>query len=201
MVKKKLIKIGMISIILFIIFVLALCLGTTVITPRHLIKILIGDRQSVSARILIYVRLPRVLATLLVGAAFAVSGVIVQSVLNNSLAAPNIIGVNAGGGLGTVLWMAFMPYQINYLPFAAFIGAFLAVILVYFISNSIGISRMTLILSGIAISSLLNAMSDTVITFFPDALAGLSAFKVGGVSGISFARIQPLWLYVVGGII
>lgn len=56
--------------------------------------------DSIPGRILFHVRLPRVLTTLLCGCALGMAGAVLQTVLHNSLAGPNIIGVNAGAGLG-----------------------------------------------------------------------------------------------------
>lgn len=58
-----------------------------------------GDKTDTTYRIFLYVRLPRTLAAIFAGAALAVSGAIIQAVLNNSLASPNIIGVNSGAGV------------------------------------------------------------------------------------------------------
>ena len=62
-----------------------------------------GDKTDTTYRIFLYVRLPRTLAAIFAGAALAVSGAIIQAVLNNSLASPNIIGVNSGAGFCALL--------------------------------------------------------------------------------------------------
>ena len=85
-------------------FVLSLCVGSAQISIREAVSALQNGSLTPDSRILFYVRLPRALAAALSGAALAVSGVLLQNVLNNALAAPNIIGVNAGAGFA-VLWM------------------------------------------------------------------------------------------------
>ena len=77
-------------------FVLSLCVGSAQISIREAVSALQNGSLTPDSRILFYVRLPRALAAVLSGAALAVSGVLLQNVLNNALAAPNIIGVNAG---------------------------------------------------------------------------------------------------------
>ena len=79
-------------------FVLSLCVGSAQISIREAVSALQNGSLTPDSRILFYVRLPRALAAVLSGAALAVSGVLLQNVLNNALAAPNIIGVNAGAG-------------------------------------------------------------------------------------------------------
>ncbi|MDE6133891.1 MAG: iron ABC transporter permease [Oscillospiraceae bacterium] len=176
-------------------------LGAAKLSPAQLLADIFQSGLSKSERILLYVRLPRVLGTILAGAALAVSGAIIQAVLGNPIAAPNIIGVNAGAGFFTVLCLAAFPNFLNILPAAAFIGAFAAVMLVYGIAKKTGASKMTLVLSGVAVSSLMNAASDTVITLFPDVLTGFSSFRAGSVSGLSLAKIFPAWIYIWVGII
>lgn len=96
-------------------------------------------------RIFLHVRLPRTLA---------VSGVIIQSVLANPLAGPNIIGVNAGAGFFVVLCAAFLPRWPAAVPTAAFLGAMAAMLLVYAIARATRASRIALVLSGAAMKSL-----------------------------------------------
>lgn len=81
------------------------------------------------------------LGTILAGAALAVSGAIIQAVLGNPIAAPNIIGVNAGAGFFTVLCLAVFPNSLHYLPAAAFLGALAAVMLVYTAAKKTGLQR------------------------------------------------------------
>lgn len=175
-------------------------LGAVGISPAQIFADIVQSGLSKSERILLYVRLPRVLGTILAGAALAVSGAIIQAVLGNPIAAPNIIGVNAGAGFFTVLCLAAFPNYLRCLPAAAFLGAFAAVMLVYTIAKKTGASKMTLVLSGVAVSSLMNAAADTVIALFPDVLTGFSSFKSGSVSGLSLAKIFPAWVYILVGI-
>ena len=92
-------------------------------------------------RIFLHVRLPRTLA---------VSGVIIQSVLANPLAAPNVIGVNAGAGLAAALCCALAPSAYALVPLAAFVGALLSVLLVLLIAERTGAAKITLVLAGVA---------------------------------------------------
>jgi iron complex transport system permease protein len=187
--------------LLLVAFLIGIGFGAVRVPPIELIRDLLTGETTVNTRIFLYVRLPRVLATLLAGAALAVSGVIIQSVLNNSLAAPNIIGVNAGAGFFTVLCIALFPSAVNMLPAAAFLGALTAVMIVYTIASETGASRMTIILAGIAIASLLNAGTDTVITFFPDVLSGITSFRMGGVARVTLAALNPAWIFICAGIL
>lgn len=186
--------------ILIIAAAFGICSGTQWISPVKLAADISADGLSPDERIVLYIRLPRVLAAALAGAALAVSGAVIQSVLGNPLAAPNIIGVNAGAGLFTVLCTALFPTAVKMLPAAAFLGALFAVMTVYGIAKKTGASRMTIVLTGIGVSSLLNAFIDTVTTLFPDSLAGISSFKAGSFSGVTVGKLFPAWIFIVVGI-
>ena len=90
-------------------------------------SILSGDTGSPDARILLYVRLPRVLGGLLCGCALALSGAVLQGVLANKLASPSIIGVNAGAGLAVTVCTALGCYGATATAASSFAGAFIAV--------------------------------------------------------------------------
>ena len=118
--------------------------------------------------------------------------------LNNPLAAPNVIGVNSGAGLATALCCALAPQAPQLTPVSAFLGALAGVLLVLFISERAGAARTTLVLAGVAISSVFSAGIDGVLTFFPDALSGYTDFRVGGVKNLSMARLAPaFWVILI----
>ena len=149
-----------------------------------------------------FVRIPRTIAAILSGCALSVSGLILQTVLNNSLASPNTIGVNAGAGLFTVLTAAYLPDLLYLTPIAAFIGGMLSVLIVYFIAQKTGASRMAIILSGIAVSSFIGAITDTVLTLWPDTAISRIGFLIGGFSGVTMDSIKlPSILIILASII
>ena len=88
--------------------VFGLLCGATELGISDLFRVLLqGDVGSVEGRILWYVRLPRVLAGMLCGAALSLSGAVIQGVLTNGLASPSVVGVNAGAGLAVTVCAAF----------------------------------------------------------------------------------------------
>lgn len=178
--------------------VLSLCLGAATVSPGELAAVVFGgQRTGTAAQILLYVRIPRTLGCLLAGAALACSGAIIQTVLANPLAAPNIIGVNSGAGVGAALCCALFPTAAAALPFASFAGAFAGVMLVLLIAERAGASRITLVLAGVAISGMFSACIDAVLTVYPDALIGYSDFRIGGMANLTVQRIAPAgWMIV-----
>jgi len=139
--------------------------------------------------ILYSVRLPRVLAGLLAGIGLSVSGVLLQAVTDNSLAGPNIIGVNAGAGFSAVILLAFLPSAFFAVPFAAFFGAFAASLLIVFISSRTGNSNASVILAGVAITTLLNACISCLTLMDTDILSSYNAFSVGGFAGVKTVNL------------
>ena len=179
--------------------VLSLCLGSTTLSPALVPQALLGQLEgSVEGQIIQYVRLPRTCGCLLAGMALAVSGAVIQSVLNNPLAAPNIIGVNSGAGLMVALCCALAPTAAAWVPVMAFVGALGGVLLVLFIARHTGASRLTLVLAGVAVSSVFSAGIDAILTFFPDALNGYSDFRIGGFSNLTMDKVVPaFWLILI----
>lgn len=172
--------------------VLSLMTGAVMVSPGEVIASLTGgDSASVAYRIVRFTRLPRTCAALLAGAALAVSGAIIQTVLNNPLASPGVIGVNSSAGLAVALVCAISPLSQGMTPFVAFVGALVGVLLVLGLAEHTGASRMTVVLAGVAISNLFSAGIDTVVTIVPDALNGVSDFRIGGFSSVTMAQLAP----------
>ncbi len=180
---------------------LALSLGAVRFNLPELLRGLTEGGSSTAGRILLHVRVPRLFAAMLAGAGLSVSGVLIQTVLQNPLASPGIIGVNAGAGLAVALCMALLPGVILILPLAAFLGALAAVLLVYGIARRAGASRITLVLSGVAISSLVTAGISTLTTLYPDIMSGLRDFQNGGFAGVSGKMLTPAGLVILLGLV
>jgi len=145
-----------------------------------------------ASNVILLARLPRTVGCILAGMALATSGVILQSVLINPMASPSVIGVNAGAGffvaLSGAVFTTMSPAKTSVF---AFFGALTAVLFVLFIAEKTGASRMTLILAGMAVSSIFNAGTDAVITLVPDALIGYTSFRIGGLENLSMAKLYP----------
>lgn len=179
---------------------LGVSLGASAVDlPAAFWKLVSGDLSGPQSRILLYVRLPRVGAAMLAGASLAVSGMLIQAVLSNPLAAPNVIGVNAGAGFFTFLAMAALPGVRGAAQAGAFLGALVAVLLVCAVSAGAG--RLTIILSGVAVSSVFTAGINTVKTFCPDTLYNGSTFLIGGFSGVSLGDLSPAWAMILPALV
>ena len=190
------------SLMLLVSAGLSVCFGSTDISLAEAVRAAIQrDWANTALRIMVYARFPRVLGAMLSGGALAVAGVLIQAVLNNPMAAPNIIGVNAGGGLVAILVIALFPSAIAWMPLGAFLGAMGACLCIYAIAvrTGGGCNRITLV--GIAISSILTAGINVMKTLFPDTIYNANTFLVGGLQGISFERLSPAWMIILAGLL
>lgn len=167
--------------------ILSLCLGAAKYSPVELLE---------NWKILRYIRFPRVVAAIFAGAGLAGGGVIVQTLLGNPLAGPNIIGINSGAGFMVLIASLIFPLLPQMQPVAAFVGALFSVLLVYSMASRAHASKMTILLTGVILNSLFNAVSEVLCTFFPDVNVGYTGFRVGGLSAV-----QPSVLYPAVGLI
>lgn len=119
---------------------------------------------SVATRVIVWdIRLPMALMAVLVGASLAIAGAEMQTILNNPLASPFTLGISAAAGFGAALAIVFgvsvLPFAGNFLIAAnAFIFAMLASILIYVLSSLRGVTTETMVLLGIALVFLFNAL-------------------------------------------
>lgn len=177
---------------------LGIALGSTPLSFSEIVDAFSeGFNSSAGSRIFAYSRLPRTLASMICGAALAVSGAVIQGVLANRLASPSIIGVNAGAGLAVTLCTALGIYGGWRLSLFSFIGAFAAVMLVSFGSRHWGASRGTVILIGVAMNSLLGAISDTITTLIPEVGVMSNDFKIGEFTAITYPKLIPAMVIVL----
>lgn len=139
--------------------------------------------------IILKVRIPRFLAAYFVGAGLAIAGLTMQSALNNALASPSVIGIHGGAGFFTLLAALIFPYYLHARMFFAFIGALVSALAVYGISHQAGVSKTTLLLAGLAVSSLMSGFVNAMITFFPETVGDKVAFNLGGFSTVITSQL------------
>lgn len=175
---------------------MSLCLGTIYFSPVKVIHLFLGAGERVERSILLYARLPRTLAALFSGAALAVSGAVLQTVLGNRLASPGIIGVNAGAGLGVTLCLAAGTFSGLAISSSAFFGSLITVLLIFLFSYRTNAKKTTVILGGVALNSIWNAIAESITVLDPEIGALSIDFRVGGFSAVSYARLLPATLLI-----
>lgn len=162
-----------------------------------------GADQALSVRdriIILDIRLPRAVLGLLVGAALAVSGVVMQGLFRNPLADPGLVGVSSGASLGAVLLIVlgssvfgplFALVGFYALPIAAFLGGLATTLLLYRIATRGGqTSVATMLLAGIALGALTGAVTGVLIFIADDKqLRDLTFWGLGSLAGANWTKI------------
>lgn len=195
-------KYGLIFSPLFLLFVsiFALTYGSVPISFHDISSLFTDSADALKKTIILDLRLPRILIGLLVGACLAVSGSLLQGVMKNSLADPGIIGVTAGGGLAASITMIILPQFSYLLPITAFLGAFIAAIIIYIIAWDYGASPLKIILAGIAINALIGAIQNGVMVMYSDRVQAVIPWLSGGLNGRSWHHLSFMAPYAFIGL-
>lgn len=135
--------------------VLALCallLGAASLTPDRVLAALFGFGDETDRFVVFRLRLPRILAALLVGIAFALAGAVFQSTLRNPLASPDILGISAGAGLGAVLALLVLGVGGVLVSLSAFGGAVLVAVVIWAAAWRQGLHGIRFVLVGVGLA-------------------------------------------------
>ena len=206
-------SIALASALLFVVAALAITSGAAAIPAREVIALLLDalpfvaierDVPATWERIVIDVRLPRIVAAGIVGAALAYSGAAYQGVFRNPLADPFLLGVAAGAGLGASIAIVSpldsTSYGLGWVPLLAFAGAAGTVVLVYLIASAgRAMNNATLILAGVALSAVLSAGTSFLLLTGGEQARPIFSFIFGGFNTASWERIAFALPYLAIG--
>jgi iron complex transport system permease protein len=188
-------------LLLVLLVVLSIGSGAVRVPPQAILRLLlygIGFRSvelppPMQLNIILHIRLPRILAALMVGSALAVGGVAMQGLFRNPMASPDILGVSTGGSLGAVIAVNAGLFAVNvfFLPLLAIVGALVASALIYLISSYKGrTSLLFVVLAGLAISSLFNGLVSAILLFSQEYEVSQFIFwTMGGLEGRMWKHI------------
>ena len=203
-------RVPVILLILTLVTLLAMIIsvgyGEYPISPLNVVKTLLGlpTANDDYAFIINTLRLPRTIVAFLVGVGLAIAGTITQGITRNPLAAPSIIGVNAGATLAAVSLIILLPNTpVSLLPFAAFGGALTVSLLIYLLAWQGGSSPVRLILVGIGFSLIASALTEIMITFGEiNTVSQALVWLAGSVYGRSWSQVFSLipWIVIFGAI-
>lgn len=180
---------------LLVIAIAGVLLGNTPIRLEQVINLGPGNESALSQTVIFNLRLPRLLVAMVAGATLAVSGLLLQGVVRNPLAGPEIVGVTSGAGLGAMLVLVLVPNATSEaLSFAASFGAVAAFGLVYLLAWRQGVLPARLALVGIAVSAFCSAGINVLVV-----LAKLRvAQAIVWLSGSTYARQwDELWRFIL----
>ena len=187
-IKNSRIGIAVIGAVLFVLCLLSLRFGSTYIGWGDFFAALFS-REGSAAVILYGIRIPRLLGGLVAGVGLAVSGLLLQSITDNKMASPNLVGVSSGAGFAVILTLSTAAVPTVFLPFAAFLGAFIATLVIVSISSRLGMGKGTVVLVGLAFGSILSAGISLLSLLDSDVLADYNAFSIGSLSGVGLSDI------------
>ncbi|CEK38153.1 FecCD family ABC transporter permease [Paraclostridium sordellii] len=170
-VSKKTIKLS--CILLFITSLLitfSLGFGEVMVNPLDVLKSIVGIDTGFSSVLVMNIRLPRVLVAFFVGASLALAGSILQGVVKNPLASPDILGIVNGGSVGALIFLTIftdpknnsLTTSILYMPIFTFAFSFLALLVIFFIYGK-STSTSKLIIIGIGVSAICKALTNILI--------------------------------------
>ncbi|CAL9506489.1 FecCD family ABC transporter permease [Streptomyces sp. enrichment culture] len=172
--------------------VASLCVGESFVAPGEVVRVLLG-LPSPDELVVGTLRLPRLVTGLLVGAAFGVSGALIQTVARNPLASPDVIGVTHGAGAATVAAMTFGVTSYTLMPYVSVAGGLAAAALVYALAWRRGLSAARFVLVGIGISVALGSLTRLFVTKGEYLVAQQAkVWLTGSLNGRGWDQAAPL---------
>ncbi|MHA4989138.1 FecCD family ABC transporter permease [Cetobacterium somerae] len=189
-------------------FMLCFSVGSVNIPLSKIVNVLkfnllnFGDIDKVYNGILWYIRVPRIIVAFLVGGGLAISGATIQSLFQNPMADPGILGISSGASLGAIIAIALglTSMSVFYMPIIAILFAFLAGSLVYKLASYKGkTSILGLILSGIAIKTFLGAINALLLTnISDDQMKEFLFWSMGNLSGRQWNHVYLAGVPIIG---
>ncbi|MCP3027800.1 iron chelate uptake ABC transporter family permease subunit [Halobacillus sp. A5] len=194
----------LVTLFLFILTAAALFagpgLGDPFFNPVEIGQSLFGIGSGGNEFIINTLRFPRAAVSLLAGLCLGTAGAILQGIVRNPLASPDIIGITGGAAVAAVIYITFFQdsFGIQWLPFTAIGGALMASLLIFLISWNEGVTPIRLVLIGIGVSAAINACTMLILTLSPDYSASQAyIWLTGSIYGASWENLRLLLPWAV----
>lgn len=198
--KRTVIVITVLTILTIACFVLSIGMGSKVIYPIDTIITLMGKGTVQNSLIIETLRLPRIIVAILVGAALGVSGAILQGIIRNPLASPDIMGITGGAAFAAVTFITYFSgtVSIKWLPAAAFLGAGFISIIIYLLAWKKGVTPTRLVLIGIGIAAATSSLTMLMIVISPYTAASQAyIWLTGSIYAASWDNVYSLLPWVI----
>jgi iron complex transport system permease protein len=185
----------------FLIFCVSISVGDFTIDLAAVLRTLIGQGERVDEFVIMDLRMPRALVGLIAGAALGISGALTQSIARNALASPDVLGITGGASATAVFLVttggAAITASIG-LPAAALTGGLLTGLLVYFLAWRRGIDGFRLILIGVSVSAVMQALTTWLLVRADIRdVARAQVWLVGSLDSRSWAQVwTTLWVTI-----
>ncbi|MBC3981631.1 iron ABC transporter permease [Streptomyces sp. AC536] len=189
---------------LLLAMLLSLAIGSRQIAPSAVFDALLHGGGSDAAEVVRSMRLPRTVVGVMVGAALAMAGTVMQGITRNPIADPGILGISQGASVAVVLAIAYASvHTLTGYVWFAFAGAGVAAVLVYAIAarGRGGATPVKLALAGAAINALLVSVTMAVLTTKAAALDEFRFWQVGSLSGRDAEVAAQIWPFLLVGVV
>ena len=189
------------SLLLLVGLLLILCgvsilFGSVSIPLAEMGQILSGIKTK-NFSVFIFIRLPRVIFSLITGINLAMSGLLLQTVLKNPLADPGIMGISSGSALGATVILLLIPVATSAIPFVAFLSGMLSFFLILLFSWDKHLSPIRLVLSGVAINAVIGGFQSILMMMYSDRLHGVITWLNGDLSGKTWNQVLLIIAYSI----
>ncbi|ARI78194.1 FecCD family ABC transporter permease [Halobacillus mangrovi] len=186
------------AILVFVGAFISIGVGAVYISPSAIVTYFQGSNPEGQAFIIENFRMPRIVMALLVGAGLGVSGAILQGIIRNPLASPDVIGITKGAGLAAaatiILWD---DSPVIALPIAAFIGAGAVTVALYIFAYRQGVKPATLALVGIALGAICQAGIQLLTVKFPVETNAALVWLTGSMWGKDWTDVLLLLPWIL----
>ncbi len=176
-----------------VVSVVALSTGDFHLSPGSVVRTLFGAGTPADAFIVRTLRLPRVLAALLVGAALGIGGALFQSLTRNALGSPDVVGFTTGAATGALLEILVFGGSALAVSGGSLVGGFAAAVVVYVLAYRGGVQGYRLVLVGLGIAAVLTSVNSFLLTRADLIEAQQAAvWLTGSLNGRSWDQVEPM---------
>lgn len=189
------------AILLIILLTVNIKYGSVDMTVKDIMEVFTGKGDITVSRIIMDIRLPRVMAALILGGALSVSGYLLQTFFGNPIAGPFVLGISSGAKLTvSVAMIVFlgqgMAVSSATLIISAFVGAMLSMGFILLVSGRVKKMSM-LVICGVMIGYICSAITDFIVTFADDSnIVNLHNWSMGSFSGISWENVKTMSIVI-----
>lgn len=194
--KRYIIGYTILVLLLLLLMTASLFSGSVSFSPEEVIKVITGaERGTTAANIILSIRLPRMLAAMVLGGGLAVSGYLLQTYFANPIAGPFVLGISSGAKLTVAMAMIFflqrgIPLTSGALIISSFAGSMLSMGFILAVSPKIKRSSM-LVVCGVMIGYICSGITDIAVTFADDSnIVNLHSWSMGSFSGIDSEDVK-----------
>lgn len=170
-------------------------LGEMRIHPLDVLRSVAGSGQEQHEMVVMQLRLPRIVLALLIGASLAAAGAILQGIVRNPMASPDVVGITGGASVAAVAFLTYAAgaVTIQLLPVTAMAGAAVVALSLYALAWKKGVTPLRLVLVGVGVAALMSALTTMMIIFSPRNDAGQAyLWMTGSVYAASWQKVALL---------